>query len=68
MNEMIEQIINDIVKLETLSIPCVSNGLPYVRLDQIAEIFWMAGINAAPINDRISEVISKFKNDQIDVH
>lgn len=65
---MINEIIKDISKLDTLMIPAVSDGLPYVRLDQLADIFIKAGGDASPITDKIHWLMSRFRNDQVDVH
>lgn len=34
----LQDVVKTISKMDTLSIPCVNDGTPYVRLDEIADI------------------------------
>lgn len=34
----LQDVVAAISRMETLSIPCINNGTPYVRLDKIADI------------------------------
>lgn len=63
-----EEIIKKISKLNTLMIPIIANGMPHVRLDELEQIFWDAGVDASPITDRIHNLMSLYRNEQIDVH
>ena len=62
-NDNINNIIKDILKLKTLRIPSLGNGIPYVRLDQIADIFkyYLPETNVNDIYVKIYEEKTKYE-------
>ena len=61
-----EQIVKEICTLKTLVIPCIDNGLPYVRLDLVADILMQNGIDATNLYDRVKS--KTYTGGQEDVH
>ena len=57
------EIIEEISRLDTLCIPCINNGMPYVRLDEIGYIFESYGysVDVAPIFEAIEGVMGGYK-------
>ena len=55
----LEEVAGRIGRLKTLSIPCVDNGLPYVRLDEVANILELAGADTSNLSLKIQEVMNQ---------
>ena len=60
----LQDVVKTIAKMDTLSIPCVNNGTPYVRLDEIADILDHIPVaNVDLIYERINN-IKRITNDE----
>lgn len=68
MVECYNKIIKQISELDTLSIPAVDDGTPYIRLDKVGDIFEEYGIVADDIYRKVDDVIERTRNLQDDNH
>ena len=64
----LQDVVAAISRMETLSIPCINNGTPYVRLDEIADILDHIPVaNIDKLYQRVKEA-NKCNNTQEDTH
>ena len=54
--------------LDALTIPAVNGGTPYVRLDQVADIFREAKVDVGFLDARINQLLNNNINDSVGIY
>lgn len=61
----IKSVIQRIAGLKTLCIPAIDGGMPYVRLDEVADaLSFLADVDVSPIYSQVRKEYSKYQTQE----